>query len=34
MENSKLNNLEQFANQMKEKIGQIYTFHEFDAANP
>jgi len=34
MEKSKLNNLEQFARQMKEKIGQIYTFHEFDAADP
>jgi hypothetical protein len=34
METSKSNNLEQFASQMKEKIGQIHTFHEFDAANP
>jgi acyl dehydratase len=30
----KLNKLEQFARQMKEKIGQIRTFHEFDATNP
>jgi hypothetical protein len=34
MENSTLNNLEQFATQMKENIGQAYTYHEFEAANP
>jgi hypothetical protein len=34
MEKSKLNKLEQFAGQMKKQIGQIYTFHEFDAADP
>jgi hypothetical protein len=34
METGKLNNLAQFARQMKEKIGQIRTFHEFDANDP
>ncbi len=34
MGKSKLNKLEQFAWQMKEKTGQILTFHEFDATNP
>jgi acyl dehydratase len=34
MGTDKPNSLEQFANQMKEKIGQIRTFHEFDATNP
>ena len=34
METNKSNNLEQFASQMKEKIGQIRTFHDFDATNP
>jgi len=34
METRKSNNLEQFAREMKEKIGQIRTFHEFDANNP
>jgi hypothetical protein len=34
MKISKLNDLEQFARQMQEKIGQIRTFHEFDMANP
>jgi hypothetical protein len=34
METKKLNKLEQFASQMKERIGQIRTFHDFDATNP
>lgn len=34
METKKLNKLEQFASQMKEKIGQIHTFHDFDATDP
>ena len=34
METNKSNNLEQFVSQMKEKIGQIRTFHDFDATNP
>jgi hypothetical protein len=34
MEKEKLKNLEQFAKQMKERIGQIRTFQEFDATNP
>jgi hypothetical protein len=34
MEPNKLNTLEQFAWQMKEKIGETRTFHDFDAENP
>jgi acyl dehydratase len=34
MEPNKLNTLEQFALQMKEKIGETRTFHDFDAENP
>ncbi len=34
METSKFNTLEQFARQMKEKIGQTRAFHEFNAADP
>ena len=34
MEKAKPNTLEQFADQMKEKIGEVRTFLEFDAANP
>jgi len=34
MGKSKMNTLEQFAGQMKERIGQIRTFQEFDAADP
>jgi len=34
MASSKSNNLEQFARQMKEQIGQIRTFRDFNASDP